>query len=194
VVVAVAALAVLAGCGDDDGSSALPSATAGSSAASTSAAATSAAPSTSAGSGSSAVPSPAPQAAHEDDIGAKAFGVYFVRVLDYAFDRQDVAPLKAASADSCVLCNQVASSVSRYRKPGYTWRGGRITLKDLTISQPSPSRPVIVANVSISELKVTDPQGRPVPYSEGAHPRAQFLITEEWTDSGWTVTDLKLGS
>lgn len=191
--VVAAVLVVLPGCGGGDGgASALPS-TAGSGSAESASASSPAVTPTSVPSGSG-VPSRLPEASRHDDVGAKAFGVYFVRVLDHAYRSQDAAPLTAASADSCRLCRQVASSVSTYGKPGYVWRGGLITVKDLSVSQPGSDRLVVVASVSISELVITDPAGHRVPYSEGAHPRAQLMITEEWAGSGWIVTDLALGT
>jgi hypothetical protein len=72
--------------------------------------------------------------------------------------------------------------------------GGAVgSLKDLTISRASPNQPVIVANVSVGALTVTGPNGQRDPYSGPAYPRAQFMITEKWTGSDWTVTDLLFG-
>jgi hypothetical protein len=146
------------------------------------------------GTGGAPVPTPAPAAAQRSDTGAKAFGVFYVELLDYTYATRDVAPLRQASDPACKLCTGIANDVGKYQQPGYTWQGGRISLKDLTISQPNPTQPVIVANVSITALNVTNPNGQRDPYSEAAHPRAQFMITEKWNGNGWTVTDLLFGS
>jgi hypothetical protein len=187
-------LTVLAACSKDSPSStALPSATG---APPTTTAVTTAPPSSapSTGPGGVAVPTPAPEAAQRSDTGAKAFGVYYVKLLDYTYATRDVAPLRQASDAACRVCQGTADDVSKFAKPGYKFEGGRFTLKDLTVSQPSPTQPVIVANISITGLTVTDPNGQRDPYSEAAHPRAQLMITEKWTGSGWTVTDLKVGT
>jgi hypothetical protein len=140
------------------------------------------------------VPTPGSQAAERSDTGAKTFGVYYVKLLDYTYATRDVTPLRQVSDPVCKLCIGIAADVAKYAKPGYTWQGGRISLRDLTISQPSPTQPVVVANVSITALTVTKPNGQRDPYSEAAHSRAQFMITEKWTGNGWTVTDLLFGS
>jgi hypothetical protein len=139
------------------------------------------------------VPVPGPEAAQRSDTGAKAFGVFYVKLLDYTYATRDVTPLRQASDRSCKLCSGIANDVGKYQQPGYTWHGGRITLKDLTISRPSPTQPVIVANVSITALNVTNPNGQRDPYSGPAYPRAQFMITEKWTGNRWIAADLLFG-
>jgi hypothetical protein len=191
----VAGLAALAGCGGDKQSpGALPSETGTAPATSNPATTTQATTPPSTGPGGVPIPKPGPRAGEQSDTGAKAFGVYFVKIMDYTYATRDVAPLRRASITSCALCAQVAKSVSKYRQPGYKFEGGRITLRNLTVSQPSVMQPVIVANISITALNVTAPDGRRDPYSGPAHPRAQLVITERWTGSSWTVSDLLIGA
>jgi hypothetical protein len=187
-------MAGLTGCGGDKQSpGALPSETTTAPANSSPATTTPATTPPSTGPGGVPIPKPGSRAGEQSDTGAKAFGVYYVHLLDYTYATRDVAPLRQASDPACILCDGVADDVGKYQKPGYTFQGGRIALKDLTVSEPSVMQPVIIANISITELKVTDPAGKRDPYSEGAHPRAQLRITERWTGSGWRVSDLKLG-
>jgi hypothetical protein len=181
---------LVAGCSKDKGSAALPTGTARPTTTTATTPAATTPPAT--GTSGAPAPTPGPQASQQSDTGAKAFGVYFVKLLDYTYATRDVAPLRQAADAACVGCTGIADDVAKYAKPGYGWQGGRITLKDLTISQPGAT-PVIVANVSVTALKVTDPSGRRDPYSGPAYPRAQFMITEKWTGGSWTVVDLKFG-
>jgi Family of unknown function (DUF6318) len=191
---AASGLAALAGCGGgDEGSGALPQPTATVETPPKTDTTPPEVTTASTGPGGVPVPAPGPEAGKQSDLGAKAYGVYYVKLLDYTYATRDVAPLRQASAEGCVVCQGTADDVAKFAKPGYKFEGGRINLKNLTVSQPSPSQPVIVANVSISALEVTDADGQRDPYSEAAHPRAQLLITEKWTGNGWTVTDLKVG-
>src|SRR3954453_2065092 len=99
---------VLAGCsgGDDGGGTAQGTTTAP---APTSTAVTTSAPppTTTApptGPGGVPVPAPGPLAARHDETGAKAFAVYFVKVVDYVFATQDVSPISNVSTKECSLC------------------------------------------------------------------------------------------
>jgi hypothetical protein len=145
------------------------------------------------GPGGVPIPTPGPAAAQHSAAGAEAFAVYYTHLLDYTYATRDVKPLRDASDPSCVLCIGTADDVSKYAKPGYKWSGGRITLKSVSIAQPSVDRAVATVDISIGELIVIGPDGSRDPYSEAATPRGQLKIVESWTGTGWKPVDLLVG-
>ena len=148
---------------------------------------------TSTGPGGVPVPALTAKARQHDSAGAVAYGVYFVHVLDYAYATQDVPPLRRPFTASCTLCSAVVASIGGRPRPQYTFKGGRITLYNLVMSQPSELTPVVVGNGSMTALDVTGPGGKRDRYSGKEEPRLQFVLFEKWTESGWTITRFRLG-
>jgi hypothetical protein len=143
------------------------------------------------------MPVPVPPTPQHTDAGATAFAAHYARLLDYTFATRNTTPLLQASDKRCSLCTGLAHDVGRYRTGGYGWTGGRIATQALHLGHMTPAVPgtaLVVVDVTVSELRITTPNGHCDPYSEAAHPRAQFSMVEHWSATAWVVADLWFGT
>jgi hypothetical protein len=118
--------------------------------------------------------------------------------LNTLYLKQDGKPLRAVSNVSCGKCESFYHSILTHKAHGYRFSGGQTKI----IGPPrygGMSRETMTGSVSIpvsiGELRVTDPSGKPYvskndPAGGGpTYPRLKFVCMLYWDGSRWLLQD-----
>jgi len=126
------------------------------------------------------------------DAGTKAFAVYFVKTIDWAYASMDTTLLEAASTAECHLCGVLAKIITDRRALGDVYSGSRFTVLDAIVDN-GPTADTRLVNVvfSYTELYIRHPDGS-AEFDEGAHDLVQLNVRVRFASDTWATYDAKM--
>ena len=125
------------------------------------------------------------------DAGAKAFAVYFVKTIDWAYASMDTTLLEAASTAECHLCGVLAKIITDRRALGDVYSGSRFTVLDAIVDNgPTDDTRLVNVVFSYTELYIRHPDGS-AEFDEGAHDLVQLNVRVRFASDTWATYEAK---
>jgi hypothetical protein len=126
--------------------------------------------------------------------GALAFAAFFVRTIDWGTQTESSAYARHYVAASCSTCTPFRSRADLDRREGKKYSGGAFTIRSVHLTKrPTHAGAEYTALVvfDVTAFRETNRNGKVV-LSDVGHELEQFEESVQWTDSGWTVVDLRV--
>lgn len=120
--------------------------------------------------------------------GAKAFAIYYWRVVDYSQESLDVAPLQAISSTGCAGCRSGIKSIQDTGTAGGSISGGHPTVTPTRVWLLSRGDMQVDAKV-VSTPEVVKQPGSPDQQFPGGTSTVHMTLVSE--PSGWMVGRLE---
>lgn len=125
------------------------------------------------------------------DAGAKAFAVYFVKTLDWAYASMDTTLLEAASTADCSLCSAFVKVITNRRALGDVYAGSRITVLDaMVFNGPTAETRLVNVAFSYTELFIRHPDGT-TEFDEGGKDLVQYNVRVRFASDAWATYEAK---
>jgi len=134
------------------------------------------------------------EATHHTAAGAKAFAMFFVRVIDWGGATVSSNYMRHYTFQGCSTCAPGLSGVDRDRVAGRRYVGGRFTVQSAHLySKPLETKADYTALVvfDISAFKEFSKTGRLIE-SEPRQVDEQFEVSLRWETGSWQTIDLRL--
>ena len=124
------------------------------------------------------------------DAGAKAFAVYFVKTIDWAYASMDTGLMTSASDATCTGCAALARAIDNRRALGDYYVGSRVTVLDTDVaSVANPSNRLVNVVLSYTALSIKHPDGSEE-FSADAAKMIQLNLRTAFVGQAWTVIEL----
>ncbi|GAB7190821.1 hypothetical protein NUM3379_15280 [Kineococcus sp. NUM-3379] len=120
--------------------------------------------------------------------GALEFAVYFVQVLDYMGNTQDVELLREASLDSCEYCQILVEADLEGARKGYQLDGSRVWFKAANVDEFDEAARTarLTLESTITAGRLLDRDGHVV--RDVAHKELSETLELSWNDGAWRVS------
>lgn len=125
--------------------------------------------------------------------GARIFGVYFVKALDWSIATTDPYLLRPIASPSCKACSRYVTDLASLQAEGGYIRGGRIRLRSYLLSS-NRNDPTAEYKLAVRLTQEPDVVVRPSvsPSTDNAQPISyESNIFLAWDRSAWRVVELE---
>jgi len=136
-----------------------------------------------------AAPTLPPEATTNDAAGAEAFTRYWYETLNFAYSTGDLEPMRRASADECVICDDLAGVISESYADGGRLKGGLVTLSEVVAPTPDATGSVLLSVVfqQAGSQQVDASGAVEAEYPSETDVSASVVIERTDSDDGWRM-------
>lgn len=135
-----------------------------------------------------------PKLANQDNsAGARAFGTFWVKTVDWGFATMNTAYMRHYIDPSCKDCTADANNIDRAARQHDRFVGGRITVLGVRTNMSGPVVPradgTALVRFRLTVLRVFDRHGKQIGRYPG-YRQATFQVSVVWEIDHWDVDDL----
>jgi hypothetical protein len=121
--------------------------------------------------------------------GAKAFAVFFIKTIDWAYATTSTTYMRHYFQPSCVACRSAADAVDKAAREHHHFIGDRFTIRRILLGEPRDEELSAIVHFDVTSAEVLDRHGNYVD-AEPALTNFQEHVYEAWRSAGWTVTEM----
>lgn len=127
-------------------------------------------------------------ATHDNSAGARAFGAFFIRTVDWGYATMSSAYMRHYIYAACKWCLQQANGIDKSTRKHDHYVGGRISVHGSHLVNPYPERADATALVhfTLGQLRIYNAAGKRI----GTAPQlrsATFEVSLTWMIDHWAV-------
>jgi hypothetical protein len=117
--------------------------------------------------------------------GARAFAVFFIETIDWAYASTSTSYMRHYVRPSCIECRNVADAIDRDRAQDHHFLGGRFTVRHVAVGY-GRNGVCIQLTLAITAVEVVTARGNYVG-AEQAHAALHEDLFLQWFSPAWLV-------
>jgi hypothetical protein len=120
--------------------------------------------------------------------GAKAFAVFFIKTIDWAYATTSTTYMRHYAMATCVTCTSLITGINKARKAHHQYIGGRTTILR---ARPGKQGALVsqIVTVNITSVEEVDSAMHYV-QADVAHNGLRFEVRLSWGVNGWAVREV----